>query len=63
MTKSRNDFIGYDIISSMESNWVTELGTLRCIGEEITLLYIIMIYYIEEVLMLNWLDSIDQDSE
>ena len=63
MTKSRNDFIGYDIISSMESNWLTELGTLQCIGEEITLLYIIMIYYIEEVLMLNWLDSIDQESE
>ena len=49
--------------SCVESNWVTELGTLQCLGEEITILYMIMIYYIEKVLMLNWLDSIDQESE
>ena len=49
--------------SCVESNWVTELGTLQFLGEEITLLYMIMIYYIEEMLMLNWLDSIDQESE
>ena len=42
---------------------MTELGTLQRHGEEITLLYMIMIYYIEEVLMFNWLDSIDQESE
>ena len=34
----------------MESNWVTELGTLQCLGEEITLLN--MIYYVEEMLTL-----------
>ena len=42
---------------------MTELGTLQCIGEEITLLYMIMIYYVEEVLMFNWLDCIDQEWE
>ena len=36
MTKNRNDFIVYDIISSMESNWVTDFTTLQCLGEEIT---------------------------
>ena len=36
MTKSRNDFIVYDIISSMESNWVTDFGSLQGLGEEIT---------------------------
>ena len=47
--------------SCMESNWVTELGTLQRLGEEITLLN--MIYCYEEVLTLNWLDCIDQESE
>ena len=47
----------------MESNWVTELGTLQHLGEEFTLLN--MIYYVEEVLTLiiNWLDCIHQESE
>ena len=36
MTKSRNDFIVYDIISSMESNWVTDLGSLQGLVDEIT---------------------------
>ena len=49
--------------SCVESNWVTELGTLQCLGEEITLLH--MIYYVEEMLtlMINWLDCIDQESD
>ena len=47
--------------SCVESNWVTELGTLQCLGEEFTLLN--MVYYVEEVLTLNWLDCIDQESE
>ena len=48
--------------SYMESNWVTELGTLQCLGEEITpLLTMYMIYYSEEVLTFNWSDSIDQE--
>ena len=49
--------------SCMESNWVTELGTLQRLGEEFTLLN--MIYYVEEVLtlMINLLDCIDQESE
>ena len=42
--------------SCVESNWVTELGTLQCLGEEFTLLN--MIYCVEEVFTLNWLDSI-----
>ena len=41
---------------------MTELGALQCLGEEITLLYI-MNYYGEEVLTLNSLYSIDQESE
>ena len=45
----------------MESNWVTELGTLQHLGEEFTLLN--MIYYVEEVLTLNLLDCIHQESE
>ena len=48
--------------SCMKSNWVTELGTLQCLGEEIKpLLKMYIMYYSEEVLMLNWLDSIDQE--
>ena len=46
--------------SYMESNWVTELGTLQCLGEGITIVY--MIYYCEEVLKLDCLDSIDKES-
>ena len=51
--------------SCMESNWVTEIDTLQCLGEEITPLLTIlyMIYYSEEVLMLNLSDSIDQELE
>ena len=33
--------------SSMESNWMKELGTLQCLGEEIILLY--TIFYDEEL--------------
>ena len=40
MTKSRNDFIVYDMISSMESNWVTDLGSLQGLVDEITQLFI-----------------------
>ena len=47
--------------SCMESNWVTELGTLQRLGEEFTLLN--RIYYVKEVLMLNWLDCIHQELE
>ena len=47
--------------SCMESNWVTELGTLQHLCEEFTLLN--MISYVEAVLTLNWLDCIHQESE
>ena len=36
MTKSRNDFIVDNMISNMESNWVTDFGSLQRLGEEIT---------------------------
>ena len=36
MTKSRNDFIVDNMISSMESNWVTDFGSLQHLAEEIT---------------------------
>ena len=41
--------------SCVESNWVTELGTLQYLGEEITplLTALYMIYYSEEVLTFN----------
>ena len=45
----------------VESNRVTELGTLQGLGEEFTLLN--MIYYVEVELTLNWLDCIHQESE
>ena len=36
MTTIRNDFIVDSImISSMELNWVTDLGSIQCLGEEI----------------------------
>ena len=35
MTKSRNDFIVDNIISSMESNSVTDFGSLQRLGEEL----------------------------
>ena len=35
MTNSWSDFIVYDMISSMESNWVTDLESLQCLGEEL----------------------------
>ena len=63
------DSIVYNMTSSVESNWVTELYTLECLGEENTLpniavlCYNIILYYIsEEVLMFNWSECIDQQS-
>ena len=47
--------------SCVESNWVTGLETLQRLSEEFTLLN--MIYYVEEVLTLNLLDCIHQESE
>ena len=35
MTKSQNDFIVDNIISSMESNSVTDFGSLQRLGEEL----------------------------
>ena len=35
ITKRLSNFIVYDMISSMESNWVADLGTQQCL-EEIT---------------------------
>ena len=48
--------------SSIESNWVTELYTLQCLGEENTLPNVILVlqYINEEVLTLNWSDSTDR---
>ena len=61
MTKSRNDFIVYNTISSMELNWVTDLGTLQCLGEEIERFFWFSV--INEIQMLNCSDSDDQESE
>ena len=35
MTTIRNDFIVGNMISSMESNWVTDFWSIQCLGEEI----------------------------
>ena len=59
MTKSRNDFIVYNTISSMELNWVTDLGTLQCLGEEIERFFWFSV--INEIQMLNCSDSDDQE--
>ena len=49
LAKSRNDSIVQNMITSKESNWMTELDTLQCLGDEITLLLTMyMIYYGEE---------------
>ena len=45
LTESRNDSIAQNMTSSMESNWVTELGTLQCLGEEIIPLPIMTILF------------------
>ena len=64
MTKSRNDFIVDNMISSMESNWVTDFGSLQRLGEEITHSHILLKKFVsEELHMLNYLDSDNQASE
>ena len=45
MIKSWIDSIVYNMTSSMESNWVTELETLQCLGEEITPLLTMYVIY------------------
>ena len=64
MTKNRNDFIVYDMISSIESNWVTDLGTLLCLGEEIKHSHVLLKRFVsEEMHVLNCSENDDHKSK